>query len=1169
MSRIRIFISSVQKEFAQEREILRDYLRENPLARRFFNVFLFEDVPALDRRPDDLYLDEVQKSELYVGLFGDAYGTEDEDGISPTEREFDQATDSGVHRLVFVKGINDNERHPKMQALIRKAQAGLIRKRFNTSEELVTALDEALVEYLDGKDLVRSEPFDASPCSNASLDDLDVDRMRWFIDTARDARGFPLTKDASTEKLLVHLDLLNDGKLTNAAMLLFGKSPQRFLISSEVRCAHFHGTEVAKPIPSYQVYKGTAFQLVNQTVDFVLSKIALSVGTRAKRVRASVTYEIPKEVVTEAIVNAVAHRDYTSNASIQVMIFADRIEIWNPGGLPPPLTLEQLRVDHSSHPNNPLLAESLYLAQYIERMGTGISDMIRLCGESGLPEPEFTISSGFKVTIWRSALTERIKVQSELLSAGDLKSRVLSLFTNESTPKSELSKKLRHLEATVANASYQYNKNYRERHGQVKVFCAGIREPIPLDDVYVNIQFLDQYIASRYRSSEEVEQAFRERNRQSFYSTSAERQEGIQVANNEQYLMLLGGPGAGKSTFLRKVGLEALKGKQGNFTHKCIPVFLELKRFTEDQIDIEALITQEFEICGYPYPDQMTNTALKSGKLLVLFDGLDEVPTVNVNNVIRKIGDFVDQYSQNRFIASCRIAAYRGGFTEVEIADFDDVQIQTYIKNWFDSTPDGHWRQFDEEMQTAKRCWETLNASEHQATKELARNSLLLTLLCVVYDGEQNFPRNRASLYDKLLNVFLEEWAAEKRVYRGTSISQYLDIVDEKRMLSEIAAKNFAANRLFVGENELIAQIQEFGEKNANTLKTFNASKILDTILIDQGVLVERVRGLYSFSHLTFQEYLTANYIAGDIGSIRDLVNQHLHDQQWHKVFLLTAGLVREAADLLVAMEVEASKSINTARLKSLFGWAKRITDTADGRYSGRAKRAFAIRQFFLINLLNKVHETVKYKTKQSQDQNFDLYFDLYQEQDRDLYQDRDIYLDLDQDLYFDLYQEQDQDLHQDRDLYLDKVRYFSPNLRLYYDFYRYMDADFHSSDFSKSEDRFDKELSERIKVVKRTKETKIFKSMDLDRMVQRFNEEREFIKAVGNGESVEPPAESIHDTWLSVLQITDDMLAISRQEIESCTQYLRAADLIVACKEAAGRVPPEVWQKIEERLLA
>ena len=161
MNPIRIFISSVQREFAQEREALRDYLRGDPLMRRFFDVFLFEDVPALDRRPDALYLDEVQQSDIYVGLFGNDYGSEDTDGISPTEREFDQATESGVQRLIFVKGTDDSGRHPKMQALIQKAQSGLIRKRFNTSEELVTALYAALVEYLDSKNLVRSEPFDA------------------------------------------------------------------------------------------------------------------------------------------------------------------------------------------------------------------------------------------------------------------------------------------------------------------------------------------------------------------------------------------------------------------------------------------------------------------------------------------------------------------------------------------------------------------------------------------------------------------------------------------------------------------------------------------------------------------------------------------------------------------------------------------------------------------------------------------------------------------------------------------------------------------------------------------------------------------------------------------------------------------------------------------------
>ena len=372
-------------------------------------MFLFEDAPASDRRPDELYLNEVETCDIYVGLFGDDYGTEDEEGVSPTEREFDYATVLGKHRLVFLKRTVGSAPHPKMQAPIGKAQAGLIRKRFSNEVELVAGLYAALVEYLDVKELIRREPFDASPCSGAVPKYLDQGRMSWFIRTARTARQFPLAEDTSAEDLLEHLNLRKNGRLTNAAVLLFGGAPQRFLISSEIKCAHFHGTQVAKPIPSYQVYKGTVFDLVDHAVDFVLSKIALSVGTRAESVQAPVAYEIPKEVVTEAIVNAVAHRDYTSAGSVQVMLFADRLEVWNPGRLPPPLTLEKLRVPHESIPGNPLLARAMYLVKYIEQMGTGTLDMIERCVSAGLREPEFEASGEFVTRIWRAALAGQLK----------------------------------------------------------------------------------------------------------------------------------------------------------------------------------------------------------------------------------------------------------------------------------------------------------------------------------------------------------------------------------------------------------------------------------------------------------------------------------------------------------------------------------------------------------------------------------------------------------------------------------------------------------------------------------------------------------------------------------------------------------------------------------------
>jgi len=218
-----------------------------------------------------------------------------------------------------------------------------------------------------------------------------------------------LPAKTTKEKALAHLNLLDDGIPTHAAILLFGREPQRFLPTSEVKCMHFHGTEVRKPIPSYQIFKGTIFELVDQAVDFVLSKINRRVGTREHGVQAPAEYELPKDAVTEAIVNAVAHRDYTSNASVQAMLFADRMEVWNPGELPPSLTPELLRIPHPSIPRNPLLAEPLYLVRYIEKAGTGTLDMIARCREAGLPEPDFEQRAGqWVVTLWRDWLTEDI-----------------------------------------------------------------------------------------------------------------------------------------------------------------------------------------------------------------------------------------------------------------------------------------------------------------------------------------------------------------------------------------------------------------------------------------------------------------------------------------------------------------------------------------------------------------------------------------------------------------------------------------------------------------------------------------------------------------------------------------------------------------------------------------
>ena len=407
-----IFISSVQKELAEERRALKSYILGDALLSRFFDVFLFEDMPAADRRADKVYLDQVDRCDVYLGLLGNDYGYEDAQGVSPTEREFDRATAAGKQRLIFVKGENNAARHPKMQALVRKAGGQLIRRRFNNIDELTHAVYASLVNHLEQTGVIQNRPFDEQPCPGASLDDIARGALADFVRTARAERRFPLAARTPAADVLEHLHMLAEGgQPTRAAVLLFGRDPQRFMASAEIRCMHFHGTEVQRPAPYYQIFKGTLFEQVDQAVNFVLAVITQSVGTRALSSQAPVAYEVPPDVIREAIVNAAAHRDYASTGAVQVSVFADRIEVWNPGTLLSPLTPEQLRRPHRSLARNARICEALFLTRYVEKYGTGTLMMIRESIEHALPEPDFDQREGeFSATLWRNWLTEKVMV---------------------------------------------------------------------------------------------------------------------------------------------------------------------------------------------------------------------------------------------------------------------------------------------------------------------------------------------------------------------------------------------------------------------------------------------------------------------------------------------------------------------------------------------------------------------------------------------------------------------------------------------------------------------------------------------------------------------------------------------------------------------------------------
>jgi ATP-dependent DNA helicase RecG len=422
LRKYKVFISAVQNELKSERRSVKDFIHSEPLLSEYFEVFLFEDAPAKSKSAQSTYLDEVGESAIYLGILGDSYGNAKKGSISPTEAEFREAKSKDKSILIFIKGNEDQSRDIGVKRLIgeiKDAKNGYSYKRFSNKTELTRLVYVSLLEFLKGEGVVGRGAFDERICRDATFEDIDENKVRWFLGVAKEERKFPLKLDVPIKDVLIHLNLLRNDHLTNAAVLLFGKEPHKFFMQAEVKCVHLPGTEVHKPFSSLKVHSDNLFEQVDKAVSFVLDIIKQAVIQQEHTPQFKRPFEIPVFAIQEAIVNAVVHRNYNVTSAVQVMVFADRVEIWNSGSLPSELSIDDLKKSHTSFPANPLLANALYWANYSQRTGSGTLEMIRVCREQGVPEPNFMLIRNveFRTILPRDLFTK------EMLSKLDLNER--------------------------------------------------------------------------------------------------------------------------------------------------------------------------------------------------------------------------------------------------------------------------------------------------------------------------------------------------------------------------------------------------------------------------------------------------------------------------------------------------------------------------------------------------------------------------------------------------------------------------------------------------------------------------------------------------------------------------------------------------------------------------
>lgn len=238
--------------------------------------------------------------------------------------------------------------------------------------------------------------------SDCTLDSLDKNRIREVVRIAiAENRLSGVSAHTSIREILTKFNLMNNDELTNAAIILFYKGQRERHFGTMLQLARFNGIDKRNFLDNKEFY-GNAFEIYERAMEFLGNHLPI-----ASRIEPGNPYRIdtpalPYEVLREAIANAICHRDYSRHGqSIMLAIYDDRIEIDNPGGLPPGITVAQLKKTHRSVLRNELIADVFFKCKIIERWGRGTMDMINFCKKAGAPAPKFEDKGGFFTVILR------------------------------------------------------------------------------------------------------------------------------------------------------------------------------------------------------------------------------------------------------------------------------------------------------------------------------------------------------------------------------------------------------------------------------------------------------------------------------------------------------------------------------------------------------------------------------------------------------------------------------------------------------------------------------------------------------------------------------------------------------------------------------------------------